>query len=65
VLTERFDYRPPQKADRWFADHQASCGGSFVKIASPAPPPSKVKKQKKQDKEDAASKKMTDYFLND
>lgn len=27
--------REPQKADHWFAGHQKSCGGTFVKIMSP------------------------------
>lgn len=33
--------RKPQKADFWFADHQRTCGGQFVKIQSP--PKSKEK----------------------
>ncbi|CAO3587308.1 unnamed protein product [Absidia cylindrospora] len=57
--------RPPQKADRWFADHQSSCGGTFEKISSPTPPPGKDKKQKKQKKEEELNKKMTDYLLSD
>ncbi|TPX35957.1 hypothetical protein SmJEL517_g01722 [Synchytrium microbalum] len=27
--------RPPQKADRWYEDHQRSCGGSWTKIDGP------------------------------
>ncbi|KAI8339708.1 SprT-like family-domain-containing protein [Chlamydoabsidia padenii] len=63
-IVSRSMNRPPQKADRWFLDHLASCGGTFEKIASPPP---KTKKQKKQAKEDddPMTKKMTDYLLRD
>ncbi|KAJ3046417.1 hypothetical protein HK097_000871, partial [Rhizophlyctis rosea] len=27
--------RPPQPADRWWSDHQKSCGGTYTKIAGP------------------------------
>jgi hypothetical protein len=27
--------RPPQPADRWFAEHQARCGGQFFKVKEP------------------------------
>ncbi|KAJ3336834.1 hypothetical protein HDU93_002074 [Gonapodya sp. JEL0774] len=27
--------RPPQPADRWWNDHQSSCGGKYVKISGP------------------------------
>jgi predicted SprT family Zn-dependent metalloprotease len=27
--------RPPQPADRWFAEHEARCGGRFVKVEGP------------------------------
>lgn len=33
--------RPPQKADSWFASHQASCDGKFVKISEPDKPENK------------------------
>src|SRR4051812_9455427 len=28
--------RKPQKADSWFENHQATCGGTFVKISEPS-----------------------------
>ncbi|KAI8089700.1 SprT-like family-domain-containing protein [Halteromyces radiatus] len=55
--------RPPQKADRWFAEHQATCGGTFVKISSPEPTLTGKKRKKRDD--DAIGKKMTDYLLSD
>ncbi|ORZ17203.1 SprT-like family-domain-containing protein [Absidia repens] len=64
-IVSRSMNRPPQKADRWFADHQSSCGGTFEKISSPTPPQGKDKKQKKQKKEEELNKKMTDYLLTD
>lgn len=27
--------RPPGPTDTWWADHQANCGGTFVKIKEP------------------------------
>jgi predicted SprT family Zn-dependent metalloprotease len=37
--------RPPQAADRWFPEHQVTCGGTFTKISSPPEKP-KTKKLK-------------------
>ncbi|PJF18932.1 hypothetical protein PSACC_01257 [Paramicrosporidium saccamoebae] len=34
-IVQRAMNRPPQPADRWWREHQKSCGGSFVKIAGP------------------------------
>ena len=34
-LCKRSMNRPPQKADNWFAKHQANCGGTFHKISGP------------------------------
>jgi len=34
--------RPPQKADRWWAQHQATCGGTFEKVSEPEKPPKKA-----------------------
>ncbi|RKP33563.1 SprT-like family-domain-containing protein, partial [Dimargaris cristalligena] len=30
--------RAPQPADSWFKDHQASCGGTYIKISEPSKP---------------------------
>jgi SprT-like domain-contaning protein Spartan len=27
--------RRPQPADRWFADHQRTCGGTYIKVSGP------------------------------
>ncbi|KAG9062722.1 hypothetical protein KI688_005028 [Linnemannia hyalina] len=32
---------PPQPADRWYAEHQESCGGTYTKISEPDPTPKK------------------------
>ncbi len=34
-LVKRSMNRAPGKNDRWFAEHQANCGGTFVKIKEP------------------------------
>lgn len=34
-LVKRSLNRPPQKADRWWAEHQRTCGGTFHKIKGP------------------------------
>lgn len=35
-LVRRAMNRKPQKADSWFAYHQMTCGGEFIKIGSPS-----------------------------
>lgn len=34
-IVKRSMNRPPQKADHWFQEHQAECGGTFTKIDGP------------------------------
>ncbi|KAI9008175.1 SprT-like family-domain-containing protein [Gaertneriomyces semiglobifer] len=34
-LVKRAMNRPPQKADRWWSEHERTCGGSYIKIAGP------------------------------
>lgn len=34
-IVKRAMNRPPQKADWWFAQHAATCGGTYTKIAGP------------------------------
>ncbi|KAI9193610.1 SprT-like family-domain-containing protein [Polychytrium aggregatum] len=34
-IVRRAMNRPPQPADRWWADHQMSCGGEYSKISGP------------------------------
>ncbi|KAI9485780.1 MAG: SprT-like family-domain-containing protein [Benjaminiella poitrasii] len=42
-IVKRSMNRPPQLADPWFADHQLTCEGTFVKIHSPEPTTKKRK----------------------
>lgn len=39
-------HRPPQPADRWYAEHQESCGGTYTKISEPDPTPKKKSTKK-------------------
>ncbi|KAF9354829.1 hypothetical protein BGX34_010788 [Mortierella sp. NVP85] len=36
-IVKRSMNRPPQPADRWFAEHEATCGGTYTKISAPEP----------------------------
>ncbi|KAG0277923.1 hypothetical protein BGZ95_005076 [Linnemannia exigua] len=45
-IVRRSMNRPPQPADRWYAEHQESCGGTYTKISEPEPT-SKKKSTKK------------------
>lgn len=49
--------RPPQPADRWFAEHQATCGGTYTKISAPEPTKKKpsAKSQKSSNAESEAN----------
>lgn len=42
--------RAPQPADRWFAEHQQKCGGSFIKVQGPDVRNQSDTKDKKEDK---------------
>uniref|UniRef100_A0A3B3T4Z4 DNA-dependent metalloprotease SPRTN n=1 Tax=Paramormyrops kingsleyae TaxID=1676925 RepID=A0A3B3T4Z4_9TELE len=44
--------RPPSALDPWWADHQRSCGGTYVKIKEPENYGKKHKKGENQDKKD-------------
>lgn len=64
--------RPPGPTDHWWSKHQQTCGGTFVKIKSPDPPPkkkgasskAKTAKGKKPESENTDERTMTinDYF---
>ncbi|ORX62649.1 hypothetical protein DM01DRAFT_257361 [Hesseltinella vesiculosa] len=64
--------RPPQKADRWFADHQQQCGGTYHKVSSPPKKESAKDKGSGVDKkygkgrrlidDDSSSTKISDFF---
>ncbi|KAF9907004.1 hypothetical protein EC991_011399 [Linnemannia zychae] len=53
-IVRRSMNRPPQPADRWYAEHQESCGGTYTKISEPEPTP-----KKKSAKKTAAAAKDT------
>ncbi|KAI8978469.1 SprT-like family-domain-containing protein [Pilobolus umbonatus] len=45
-LVKRSVNRPPQPADRWYHQHQMTCGGTYIKIGSPDNKDKKNKKKK-------------------
>lgn len=53
--------RPPQPADTWWADHQRSCGGYFVKISSPETGKERKSGQDKK-KKDISTPSISGYF---
>ncbi|KAF9920088.1 hypothetical protein FBU30_010128 [Linnemannia zychae] len=73
-IVRRSMNRPPQPADRWYAEHQESCGGTYTKISEPDPTLKKKSAKKgttstesttpiKEDKSKPRSKTMLDNFL--
>ncbi|KAI8070317.1 SprT-like family-domain-containing protein [Gongronella butleri] len=64
--------RPPQKADSWFASHQATCGGKFIKVSSPEEKPKRKsgtkggemakKSSEADDKFGKAGRRLDEYF---
>ena len=56
--------RPPGKYDRWFPEHQRSCGGVFIKIAEPEGYGQKKKKETKKPNlpSNAGVKPIDEYF---
>lgn len=56
--------RPPQPADRWFAEHQATCGGIYTKISEPEPKKKPAVKKSATNTEQAPRPRtMLDDFL--
>ncbi|KAK1928778.1 SprT-like domain-containing protein Spartan [Phytophthora citrophthora] len=49
-LVKRAMNRPPGPTDRWWADHQRSCGGSYTKIEEPAEFTAKQAKKKERER---------------
>ncbi|CAG8496757.1 652_t:CDS:2, partial [Diversispora eburnea] len=45
-IVKRSMNRKPQPADRWWNEHQKSCGGNFVKISEPTPKETKKRNKK-------------------
>ncbi|KAF9966125.1 hypothetical protein BGZ70_003220 [Mortierella alpina] len=64
-LVKRSMNRPPQPADRWFAEHQSSCGGTYTKISEPEPTPKKSRTAKNVRAKDTVprARTMLDDFL--
>ncbi|TPX71909.1 hypothetical protein SpCBS45565_g00964 [Spizellomyces sp. 'palustris'] len=64
-IVRRSMNRPPQPADRWWSDHQASCGGTYHKIAGPEPKPKRKRKEEKSDGRVDKGKTagIDDYFI--
>ncbi|KAG0083146.1 hypothetical protein BGZ92_011056, partial [Podila epicladia] len=55
---------PPQPADRWFAEHQATCGGTYTKISEPEPKKKPaVKKSATNTEQVPRTRTMLDDFL--
>ncbi|KAF9951569.1 hypothetical protein BGZ72_006949 [Mortierella alpina] len=65
-IVKRSMNRPPQPADRWFAEHQATCGGTYTKISEPEPTKKKSKAVKNTKQKDTAPRARTllDDFLS-
>jgi len=62
--------RKPQKADSWFETHQATCGGTFIKISEPSKkegkhPEKKEHKGKRKMENEKSKDNMTLDKLND
>ncbi|ORZ28500.1 SprT-like family-domain-containing protein [Lobosporangium transversale] len=66
-IVKRSMNRPPQPADRWFAEHQMTCGGTYTKISEPESmkkkkPSSKSQKNAKPDPESKGRTLIDDFF---
>ncbi|KAG0229965.1 hypothetical protein BGX31_006022 [Mortierella sp. GBA43] len=62
------EVRPPQPADRWFAEHQATCGGTYTKISAPEPTRKKQttnsQKNTKTEQQESKEKTFMDNFFS-
>ena len=61
-FVKRSRNRAPSKNDLWWPDHQANCGGTFVKIHEPEGFGSKKRQKKPSGK--GSSKRKTFFFIN-
>ncbi|KAF9399008.1 hypothetical protein BGX21_006930 [Mortierella sp. AD011] len=65
-IVRRSMNRPPQPADKWYAEHQEKCGGTYTKISEPEPTKKKTSsKSQKESKQELESKERTlmdNYF---
>jgi len=59
-LVKRSMNRPPGKNDRWWNEHQATCGGTFIKIKEPEGYGKKKAGKRKLQMDDAAAKQSQD-----
>ena len=55
--------RPPQKADKWWDEHEKKCGGKFIRIKPTDEEIENEKKKKKNKKKNVKNNKI-DKFLN-
>ncbi|KFH67724.1 hypothetical protein MVEG_06456 [Podila verticillata NRRL 6337] len=64
-IVRRSMNRPPQPADRWFEEHQATCGGTYTKISEPEPKkkPAAKKSAATTNAESPRPRTMLDDFL--
>ncbi|KAI7826886.1 SprT-like family-domain-containing protein [Gamsiella multidivaricata] len=68
-IVKRSMNRAPQPADRWFAEHQEKCGGTYTKISEPEPTKkksssSKQAKNVKSESTEPRGRTMLDDFLS-
>lgn len=67
-IVKRSMNRPPQPADRWFAEHQATCGGTYTKISAPEPTRKKQttnsQKNTKTEQQESKEKTFMDNFFS-
>ncbi|KAF8940191.1 hypothetical protein BGZ58_007434 [Dissophora ornata] len=67
-IVKRSMNRPPQPADRWFAEHQKTCGGTYTKISEPEPTTkkssSKSQKNAKTEPEAPRGRTLLDDFFS-
>ncbi|CCI44442.1 unnamed protein product [Albugo candida] len=63
-LVKRSINRPPSKRDTWWAEHQRSCGGSFIKIKEPVDYKKKKIRKATSAKKPTKSSDITSYFPN-
>ncbi|KAF9361188.1 hypothetical protein BGX26_005282 [Mortierella sp. AD094] len=65
-IVKRSMNRPPQPADKWYAEHQEKCGGTYIKISEPEPTKKKISskspKDSKYEPESKGRTLMDNYF---
>ncbi|KAG0303735.1 hypothetical protein BGZ98_006338 [Dissophora globulifera] len=64
-VVKRSMNRPPQPADKWFAEHQETCGGTYTKISEPEPTKKKTSKSQRDSKANAMDRPRGRTLLDD